>query len=461
MYYSGFAGSLWSMLAFAGAGSFLFLIGRRLSGPWEGGVIAALAYVSNPSAVYMATTPMAESLIICGICAVVFFLMRVEECPDDIRRLIALSAAVLVLTLLRYEGWFLLGVVALLLPVMYWQHRRRWAEIQARMVTFLALGALGVVFWLIWETVIFHDPLFFSHSKYSAHVIDVVYYGFSQNAGNLAGAISTYWQAMAAIIPLPLLLLAAAGVVLYLWREGRRGRLARVAPLALLGIPAYFVLSMVTGQGAMYVAPAGQLHYNVRYGLIALPLVAVFGTYAVASWLPRRWALLPLVGAAAFTLSMLPVIQAHNSQIFLDRGANGSADRTAVVQWLRQNYDGGRLLVEAFKNNDVTFASHISQRSWVSEDNPAIYNASLTEPQRFVRWLYVGHSKGDAVEAALEGTTRGLGVLDQYYDEVYTNTDADIYRLKPQFNDLQLTDDQLGTAAATVHGLDIWDPAKN
>jgi hypothetical protein len=123
----------------------------------------------------------------------------------------------------------------------------------------------------------------------------------------------------------------------------------------------------------------------VRYGLIALPLVAAFAGYAVFRLLPGRIGWLPAVAALALAATNVPMISSADTQILNDRGAQVSVVRQGTINWLRQNYDGGRLLMEVFKNNDVTFGARIDQALWVTEGNPQIYNAALRQPQLFVR----------------------------------------------------------------------------
>jgi hypothetical protein len=428
LYYSGFSGALWSILAFAGSGAFLFLLGRRMTRHWAGGAVAVLLLVANPNALYLATTPMAESILICGIAAVVYFLDRVEERPREQNRVFWLSVAVLLLSLSRYEGWFLLGAVVVALAAIFLRDGQPFAETQARLIAFLVIAAMGIVFWLIWETLIFHDPLFFSHSKYSAHAIDVVAFGIDQSVGNLSVALSTYWQAMTANIPLWQIALAGAGLAVYLARELRRPRTARIAPLVLLAVPAYFVVTLYLGQGAIDMRSAP--YYNVRYGTIALPLIAAFAAYGATVLLPRLLKPAAAVGALLLVCTAAPTLAAHNAVVLSDRGAQTDATRLSVITYLKQNYDGGRLLIETFKNNDISFNAQIAQSNLVTEGNPELYKAALLRPELFVEWIYAGKNElsgsGDSVAIALG---QDPALLDSY-DVVLDNGAATLYRLK-------------------------------
>jgi hypothetical protein len=448
LYYSGLSGSIWSMLAFAGTGALLFLLARRMTGHWAGGLAAALLLVANPSAVYLATTPMAEPLLICGVAASAFFLARAEEQPRDQNRVFWLGVAAFLFSLARYEGWFFLGLTTLALVVIFWKARLPVAEIQARLIAFLTVAGLGVVFWLLWETIIFHDPLFFAHSRYSAHAIDVVAYGIDQNVHHLGTAIATYWQALQANVPGWELALAGAGLALYLVREFRTPRNARIAPLILLGVPLYFIIVLYTGEGAIDMRSTP--YYNVRYGTIAVPLVAAFAGYALVAVLPRLLKPAGVAAALAIAGLALPALIAHSTAVLNDRGAQSDPLRLQIIAYLKRSYDGGRILIETFKNNDISFSARIPQRALIAEGNPQLFHAALIQPQLFAEWIYAGKNElsatGDTVATAFAANP---ALLDGY-DVVLDNGAATLYRLKPELRGALVPDRDLERVAEEV-----------
>lgn len=410
LYTSGLSGSLVAMLAYAGTCVMLFAIGRRLAGA-AGGLCMAVMFGANPHVLYVYSTPMTEPLLMTGIVALTLSLMRLEENPRHIARLTELAGTALICTLIRYEGWLLLGVVTCYLVVILLRAGARRDEIQARAVAFLALAAQGVFLWLLWETIIFNNPLYFATSKYSAHVIDVLYYGYTENVGSIARSVHTYLDAMLISFPVWALVLAGLGLTVQGWRIWKQ-RGSGLASTVLLGIPVFFIFSLYRGQAAIYLAQdADDLHYNIRYGLVSAPLIAVFGGLGIAMSVGqlRRLRLPPVLvsvpAAIALALALLvPAwgrISSGDLEILRDRGATYSKEREATAAWLRENYDSGRVMMEVFKNNDIVFASQISQRRFVTEANLELWEAALDHPETTVRWVFMSDRKDDAVRQRL------------------------------------------------------------
>lgn len=438
LYTSGLSGSLVAMLAFGVTCVMLFAIGRRLAGTL-GGLCGVALFAANPHILYLYTTPMTEPLLISAIVALTLALMRFEEQPRHIARLTELAAAALLCTLIRYEGWLLLGATTGYVALILWRAGATRVEIQARVVAFLALAAQGVVLWLVWETMIFGNPLYFATSKYSAHVIDVLYYGYTENVGDIARSVQTYLAAVHLSFPRWSLLLAALGLGvlgLRIWRSAGRW----VAASLLLAIPAFFVLSLFRGQAAIYLArDADDLHYNIRYGLVSAPLIAVFGGLGVAALLGRLpgrggvlgW-LVPGALAAALLLPSWERLITGNLEFLRDRGAQHSRERTATAAWLREHYDGGRVLMEVFKNNDLVFHAQIPQRRYVTEGNVELWKRALEHPETVVRWVFMSGRKDDVVRARLGENPD----FHRYFERAHHTAapdpaiQADIFRLR-------------------------------
>jgi hypothetical protein len=229
----------------------------------------------------------------------------------------------------------------------------------------------------------------------------------------------------------------------------------------LLAIPAFFLLSLYRGQAAIYLArDADDLHYNIRYGLVSAPLVAVFGGLGVAVTVgrlrgrarPVAWAV-PAVLMAALLLPSLGPVATGNLEILRDRGAQQSRERTATATWLRDNYDHGQVMMEVFKNNDLVFSAQISQRRYITEGNVELWKIALERPETVARWVFMSGRKDDVIRARLGENPD----FHRYFELVHhTNapdaaTQSDIFRLR----DAPLTcrpivsGDRMGQCAST------------
>ena len=76
-------------------------------------------------------------------------------------------------SLVRYYGWFLLGfataVVAILMFI-----KRGYRVSEGLSVMFVTMGGFGIFLWVVWNLVIFGDPLYFILGPFSAHAQQLV-----------------------------------------------------------------------------------------------------------------------------------------------------------------------------------------------------------------------------------------------------------------------------------------------
>ncbi|MGI0100938.1 MAG: hypothetical protein ACREBH_04465 [Candidatus Micrarchaeaceae archaeon] len=100
--------------------------------------------------------PMQEPIaIFFGVFAIYYFFEYLKT--DKRHNIIKMSLVLAVGSLVRYEIWAL----ALILVVMY--SIREISRKRTYNVAFSYLAFIGVIIWLFWELLIFHDPLYFLH----------------------------------------------------------------------------------------------------------------------------------------------------------------------------------------------------------------------------------------------------------------------------------------------------------
>jgi hypothetical protein len=240
----------------------------------------------------------------------------------------------------------------------------------------------------------------------------VLGYHYTNNINSLTHSAGTYLDAMRLNFADWTLALMAAGIALVIARFLRsRGR-SEMAPLVLLTIPLFNVFSLFRGQSAIWIRDPSDLadfSYNIRYGAIAPPLIAVFGGLTIG-WAARDLlrGRLQFLGYAAPVLLLVALlapnwtrIETGDLEILKDRAAKPEPDRMASAHWLHDHYDGGAVLMEVFKNNDITFAAAIPQRRCITETNLTQFGQVLRNPEAWVRWVYVAGRNDDALRGRL------------------------------------------------------------
>ena len=444
-YYSGFAGSLISMIAYVLTVRYAYLIAKNLTGTRAAGVVAAAAFGVNPNVLYLQSTPMTEMLLIACIAAAVYYLMRWCQTGRYIH-LAATATAAMLASLTRYEGWVLCVAIAGIVTYVAWRRSRHddggelvtpgrrqgvWPRLRAvegNVIFYSSLGLSGIAGWVLWNAVIFHDPLYFQTGPFAKPSLWVSH---SEKAiGHWGVSALTYLYAMADNAGALALALAAAGFTYYLART--RLRVDAVGALALISFVPFYVYALYSGQRPLHVTQITGSLYNVRFGLLMVLPTAVFMGFLVTAVASNRRAWLRIGGCTALTAAALACagLVLHGGidtlkEAVVFRAAPAEQSNARAAGWLRSHYDGGKILMESFGNETVTFASRIPLGQVVYEGSFRQWGPDLADPGGHgIRWIYMRRTPGsqDQVFRRLHGSPQLAS-----YRLVYQDTDRLIY----------------------------------
>jgi hypothetical protein len=226
------------------------------------------------------------------------------------------------------------------------------------------------------------------------------------------------------------LALGAAGFAYYLVRT--RLRAESIAPLALTGFFPFFVYALYSGQRPLHVMQINGVLYNVRFGLLMTLPTAIFFGFLVTAIQPHARTWLRRVVAAALVLAAV-----ESSALVLRggidtlteavdfRASTAEQANAAAAQWLRRHYDGGKVLMESFGNETVTFSSRIPVGQIIYEGSFRQWQPALAYPAGHgISWIYMRRTPGsqDDVYRRLHDT-----VLLNSYRLVYEDRARLIY----------------------------------
>jgi Dolichyl-phosphate-mannose-protein mannosyltransferase len=427
-YQSAFLPSLISVAAFALSGWLVFRISRRSTGSTAAGVFASLLLLGNANLQYLQSCPLTEPLYIMLLLLAVDTVTRWREgenpsLPCMAGLWIALGA------LCRYEGWlFAIGVI-LLLAMDFWTGRIRRSQAAKSMALVAVCFALPVL--------VHFAYLYFRVGDSFVHRVargnPAPYETFHRPFLSLVYHLGELSQ-VAAILPM---LLGLAGLA---WSLRSGGPAVRLAPLYLLWIPSLVNIA------AFY---WGML-YRVRYSILLVPAIAIFGSLQLVSqralrttftlacvaamtlpWIswyfPREWkyhlvfpgpgilllpaaALIcllvsragagerwPLLALCLFAMQVpalsgedRPIIPETLEHRFLDH------EREAVLNHLRSQYDGTRILIDMEKLAPLVYDSRLPVKEFIYREGGGNYwRQALDSPSRVAGWLC--SQKGDVV----------------------------------------------------------------
>lgn len=430
MWHSGLAGALWSMVAFVGTGVLIFLFLKEIGVGLLGRFAGAFLFALNLNILYLQSTAMTELVLLGAMTAAAYFLL-LWYTRGMLFFLLLSALFVMLSTLVRYDGWFLLFFVSALLFVSSWRSGG-YRKAEGVFVLFATLGGFGVFLWLLWNLLIFGDPLFFAFGPYSAHTQqqDLEAAGVLPTKGDWFLSAKMYFYALAYNTNAFSLFAGAIGSV-FLFFDRLIPLRARFAALALFAPLLFNILALYLGHSVLFIQGlSGDTWFNVRYGIMMMPSVAIFVGYLVH----RAKGLRPVViGLLAFTLFFQ---FSSGDAVTIDDGRVGSSQKnvTEVAGWLKENAGNreGFILISAASHDSIIFSSGLPMKRFIHEGAGPYYTSAIQNPDRWARWIVVRtNSDSDSTWRLLK---ENVGFLERYR-KVDSYPFADIYELRPEYLD--------------------------
>ena len=379
---SGIAAAFPSAFCYVAGGLFLFASARRIFDSTAAALAATALAALNPNLLYLQSTSMTESYFFAEITAVLY-------CSLSGRATLA-GLATVAATLTRYEGWFLIPFVT-----GYFAWKRPKAA-----VLYAAIASLGPLYWFGHNWFLTGDPLDFYRGPYSPRAIQrgVPYPGLHN-----APLAWLYYRTAVALCAGPgLPLLALAGAVVALARR-------IFWPLLLLALPPFFYLWSMYSSGGTPIHVPGlwpNAYYNTRYGLAALPLLALAAAALVMA-VPQR-----VRNAVAALVVIAGTVHwaAHRSRedwITWAESEHNSTGRRAwmypAAEYLRTRYQAGTGILSS--GGDDLFGIYrvagIPLRETFSVDNGLLWEAAVRRPDLYPSREWAVARRGDPVETAV------------------------------------------------------------
>lgn len=434
---NGLAGAIPATISFWLAGLMLMLAVRDYLGSTWAGITALALFALNPNLLYLQATPMTEPMFFMALCGILFGCVRFAR-HAHLGWALLIAAFALAGTLIRYEGWFLLPLLAAFL---WWKGgARRWKVT----ILFCLVASAGPLWWLAHNWWFWGDALEFYRGPYSAKAIYqrqlaagmVPYPG----DGSYLESARYYFTAARAVAGWPLFLAGLAGA-LSLLVSGPRWA------VGLLALPAAFYIQSMRNAGTPIFIPDLWPHayYNTRYGLALLPLLC-FGLAVLVRQSPARFR--PFAAALAIGAGSLPWLLSPGLDhwvVWKESAVNSQQRR----QWLgeaatymkRLHRPGEEILLSFGDPTGVLQLAGIPLRESLHEGNHPRFRASLNRPQYFLWSEWAVCQSGDEVSRAMQRAA-ARGMLYEKVREIRARNAAplEIWRRRSAFDpaDMQL-----------------------
>jgi hypothetical protein len=414
LFRDGIAGSIPSMLAYVLAASYTYRLARLATSSRPAGWLAAVILMANPSVLYMQTTAMSETISLCAFVAALYYALALAK-SHQAADIVKCATAVACGTLVRYDDW---AIAFALIPVLIWIGWKEGGRIvaEAWVILYSLLAFTGCVAWVIYNAVIFHDPLlsFFygqSNHKYYPNTPDRLLPG----RGHPLVAIKMYGLSVTGTVGWPLVGLAVAGLSVGIWKMRRQ---EAVLPLLLALLPfVFYCLVFYLGINTESLPQLGTgTYYNVRFGLAMVPAVALFVGFVAVVGSSRM-----AKGISAILL--VPVVawgfwgSTHQTPFVEREAIYGNATIRSQGQeqanWFAENYHGGTILLNYLDSSEMVFylmTDHgVSDRAFLSDANGAQFAAALAHPEKSVTWIVLSMNLQDGVNPIRTELMRSSG----------------------------------------------------
>jgi hypothetical protein len=436
MWHSGLAGALISMISFIATGILILKILDELKVNFIGKVIGLLIFATNINVLYLQSTAMTELLLLftmtCGAYNMILWYR-----DENLLHLITAAFWIMLSSLVRYDGWFLLFWAAVLVFLKVFlqpgnfvaQLKARIAETEGKTLLFLTLAAFGIALWLMWNLLIFKDPFFFAFGPYSAKA--------QQDQLELSGVLLTkndwwlsakyYLYALAYNSNTYLVILGFIATVVF-FLDKKESKEAKLASTTLLAPFFFNVLALYLGHSVIFVQGlSGDTWFNVRYGIMLMPSIAIFVGYLVSKVKFITWELvfsILLITFFAFT---------SYDAVTIDDARVGSSQKNVseVSGWLHDHAanEKGFVLISAASHDAIIFTSGMPMKRFIHEGTGLYWESATAIPDNWARWIIMRtHDDNDSTWKLVKDTP-GF----QNYNLVGHFPFADIYEIKPEY----------------------------
>lgn len=439
MWHSGLSGAIQSMIAFVGTGLLIYYFLKEVGVGMLGRLVGVAVFVANINILYLQSTAMTELLLIGTMMAGAYELLLFFK-TGSVNNLIKAAFWIMLSTLVRYDGWFLFAFSMMLIGIELFR-RRGYRVTEGVILFFATLAGFGIFLWFLWNLIIFKDPLYFIFGPYSAHTQQeqLAAAGVLPTEGDLLFSIKIYLYALIYNSNALVVILGTIGAIAF-WLDKNISTPIKIASTALVAPLIFNILALFMGQSVIFIQGlSGNTWFNVRYGIMLMPSLAIFIGYLVYRASKLKYA---FIGLLAFVLFFS---FANRDAVTIDDARVGSSQKNVseVSGWLKQNANKeGFVLISAASHDAIIFSSGLPMKKYIHEGTGAYWETATVSPDRWARWIVMRTNDENDLTFKLVSKSKSFRNGDYILVDSYPF--ADIYEIKPELVDRLNTTASLG-----------------
>lgn len=446
---TGLAGAIVSGAAFVVSSIYLFKLTKHVTGSTLASVVASVVFMINPNLLYLQATPMTELVLIAFFVLSTYYFVRFVGDTSKNTYLILAAFFGFCATWSRYDGWFLVAAEAGLLVLLFlpwsrvprsWSEiktgfsKERWEALQGKLVLYALPAFFGILLWLLWDFLILGDPLYFTHSEFSAKSQQQAWLARGELPGYGHPWLSFWYYFITAMSNVGVFVWAMALVGLA-WYALRKEEKHRLIVLVILLVPFIFnVLTLYLGQSVIFIPHVTPVDFewrlfNVRYGTMMVPAAAFAVGYLL--WRSRAVSRLLIITLLIAQLGLYGV--GYSKVVSYEDGTTGLSSAVAKLpdaqRWITEEYDGGLVLVDDFARTLSIVRTKIPMQDVIYVGNKPYWPESLREPEKYANWIIM--QENDTLWNTLWAPPDMQGRLYKYFVRVYTSPQILIFKRNP------------------------------
>jgi hypothetical protein len=292
------------------------------------------------------------------------------------------------------------------------------------------MAGFGIILWIIWNWIIFKDPFYFISGPYAAATQQqqIAAAGDLLTKHNLLFSFQTYMYAIVYNAGMFQTVLAVLGMLLF-WFDKKISGSLRMAAIALMAPFAFNILALYLGQSVLFIQGiSGNSWFNVRYGLMMVPTIAVFTGYIVHRFKSVSYLLVLLL----LFVSFFTII--NHDAVTVDDAVFGASGKNVseVSGWLYTHAanNSGFVLISVASHDAIIFSSGLNMSRFIHEGDGQYWTLATAHPIYWARWIIMRtNDPNDQTFYLLRNNPefRNDYTLKEHYPF------ADVYEIKPQY----------------------------
>lgn len=426
---TGLAGSIVSGAAYVVTSLTLYKLTTLITKSRFAAIATVIIFAANPNILYMQATPMTEMPLIAFMMLSSYFFVKYLRRDNDYLSLILAALFGFCATLSRYDGWFLVLFEAMIIFIKDVFHRQLWKKLEGRLILFCTLAFFGIGLWFLWDFMILGDPLYFTHSQFSANSQQHSWLARGQLPAyhNLGIALLYYAVDTMSNVGIITFFMAVVGGFIFL--RSHTGKNKWYLGLLLMVPFTFNIVALFIGQSVIFIPDITPISYewrlfNVRYGTLMVPILAFFIGYLFYKAPTKGKVLL----ASLFVFQLLLFGIGYSRVITLDDGTVGlsASKHPDAERWINKHYDKGLVLLDDYARTMSVVKSGIPMQEVIYVGTKPYWEQSLRHPQTYATWIIM--QQNDDVWKHLYANPAVRGELFKYFKKVYTSPEILIFK---------------------------------